>query len=523
MAFEVVMPKWGLSMQEGLIAQWLKHEGDTVAEGEPLLEVETEKMSNIVESPASGILARTLYPEGTHVPVTQVIALIAAPGEALSDIGSTARPAGGNGAGVAAPESPAPAPPRPAPAPTGVIPATPVARRLAKDKGIDLATVQGSGPNGMITKEDVERVLAAGPAAHPVPSPAGNVPAMPAARRLAKEKGIDLRQIRGTGPNGTITKEDVERAAAPPVTAPAGLPVQKVSFFSSGYRLDGLLYLPRDLAPGERRAGVVLCVGYTYLKSMVMPDIAKVLTAAGYIALVFDYRGFGDSEGPRWRLIPDEQVSDARAALTFLADHPQVDAARLAVIGLSLGGSNAVAAGARDPRVGAVIAIESMGDGERWLRSLRRHWEWQEFLERLARDRSERVRTGTSARVDPLEIVLADPDSRAFLEAVPREFPQMQCELPLETADALIEFRPEAVVEHIAPRPVLFIHGDADRLVPADESRHMFARAGQGRRLEIVPGIGHFDWVLPSSSGFRRVTDLIVEFMREVLPAKGGV
>lgn len=237
--------------------------------------------------------------------------------------------------------------------------------------------------------------------------------------------------------------------------------------------------------------------------------------------MVFDYRGFGESEGPRWRLIPTEQVHDARAALTFLADLPQVDPERLAVIGLSLGGSIAVAASAFDRRVGAVIAIEAMGDGERWLRSLRRHWEWLEFQARLAQDRSERVRTGQSARVDPLEIVVPDPDSRAFLDAVAREFPQMQCDLPLETAEALIEFRPEALVERIAPRPMLFIHGDADRLVPVEESRSMFARAGEGRRLEIVPGMGHFDWVMPSSSGFRRVADLIADFMQKVLQAKG--
>src|SRR5438132_10975377 len=80
------MPKWGLSMQQGLIARWLKEEGDTVEKGEALLEVETEKMTNLVESPASGVLARMLYPAGSTVPVTQVIALIAAPGESLPDV-----------------------------------------------------------------------------------------------------------------------------------------------------------------------------------------------------------------------------------------------------------------------------------------------------------------------------------------------------------------------------------------------------------------------------------------------------
>jgi pimeloyl-ACP methyl ester carboxylesterase len=334
---------------------------------------------------------------------------------------------------------------------------------------------------------------------------------------LAQERGVDLTGIAGTGPDGMITREDVERA---PVPAQPTLPIQKVAFYSDGYRLDGLLYTPEGLAAGETRGAVVLCVGYTYIKSLVMPDIAKALTAAGYAAFVFDYRGFGDSEGPRWRLMPHEQVRDVRAALTCVADQPGVDPARLAVLGLSLGGSNALAAAALDRRVGATVAIEAMGDGERWLRGLRRYWEWDELRRRLVEDRLARVRTGRSARIDPLELVVPDPDSRAFLEGVYREFPQMKCELALETAEALAEFRPEALVDRIAPRPVLFIHGDADRLVPTDESRSLFARAGQPRRLEILPGVGHFDWVMPGSPGFRRVTDLAVSFMQEVLPAR---
>jgi pyruvate/2-oxoglutarate dehydrogenase complex dihydrolipoamide acyltransferase (E2) component len=81
MPVEIVVPKWGLSMQEGVIGQWFKREGDLVEQGEPLLEIETEKITNVVEAPASGILARILYPDGSSVPVSQVIALITAPGE----------------------------------------------------------------------------------------------------------------------------------------------------------------------------------------------------------------------------------------------------------------------------------------------------------------------------------------------------------------------------------------------------------------------------------------------------------
>jgi pimeloyl-ACP methyl ester carboxylesterase len=466
-AWEIAMPKWGLSMQEGLISHWLKREGDPLEQGEPVLEVETEKITNVVEAPASGILARIFYPAGSRVPVAEVVALITAPGEPLPAVSPKV------------------------PLPPAAVPATG-------------ASAAARGPT---------------PVGPPGAAPTGILPATPAARRLAREHGLDLASIRGSGPDGTVTKEDVARAlSAPP--APWTLPVQKVFFYSDGYRLDGLLYAPEGLAAGETRAAVVLCVGYTYLKSVTMPDLAKALTAAGYVALIFDYRGFGDSQGPRGRLIPHEQVNDVRAALTFAADQPHVDAGRLAVLGLSLGGSNALAAAALDRRVGAAVAIEAVGDGERWLRSLRRHWEWLDFQLRLAADRAARVRTGQSARVDPLDIVPPDPDSRAFLEGVYREFPQMQCDLPLETAEALVEFRPEVLVDRIAPRPVLFIHGAADRLVPPDESRSLWAHAGEPRRLEILSDMGHFDWLRPTSPGFRRVVDLAAGFLREFLPAR---
>ena len=444
-------------MLEGVIVQWLKQEGDIIEKNEPLLEVETEKMVSVVEAPAAGIVARILHPADSTVPVSQVIAVIAEPGESLPDIAPSSEPA----QDTTRPSSPDVAPstqPRP-------------------------------------------------------PSPGGIVPAVPAARRLAGDRGLDLGGIPGTGPSGVITRADVEHA-----TAPAPQAIEKVAFFSEGHRLDGLLYRPRDLKPGEERPAVILCAGFTYLKSLVMPDIARVLNAAGYVAFIFDYRGFGDSGGPRWRLIPGDQVNDVRAALTFVADQPQVDPKRLAVLGVSLGGSNAVVAGALDRRVGAVVAIEAIGHGERWLRSLRRHWEWLEFEERLSQDRSQRARTGESDRVDPLEIVVPDPESREFLQAVYQEYPQMRCDLPLETGEALMEFRPEAHVESIAPRPVLFIHGEDDRQVSVDESRCMFERAAGPSELHVVPGMGHFDWVMSGSPGFTRVTGLVLDFLRQHMP-----
>src|SRR5436853_5943044 len=100
---------------------------------------------------------------------------------------------------------------------------------------------------------------------------------------------------------------------------------QPVTFYSEGCRLSGDLYVPEGLRPTDRRAGIVLCHGYTGVKDLYLPDNARVLNEAGYVVLTFDYKGWGASEGPRSRLAPYGRAADVQAALTFLGLQPQFD------------------------------------------------------------------------------------------------------------------------------------------------------------------------------------------------------
>jgi pyruvate dehydrogenase E2 component (dihydrolipoamide acetyltransferase) len=143
-------------MEEGLIGQWLKNEGDVVEEGEPLLEVETEKMANVVESPASGTLAQIIHPAGSTIPITDVIAVIAAPGEKVSDCQSTqpvseARTEPATGAQAVEPQAASPGAKTPS-----RINISPMAKKRALKLGVDLSRVKPSGANGRIMMEDIE-------------------------------------------------------------------------------------------------------------------------------------------------------------------------------------------------------------------------------------------------------------------------------------------------------------------------------------------------------------------------------
>ena len=179
MATTVIMPKLGLTMTEGTIEKWLKKEGDRVEKGEPLLKILTEKINFQYESPASGILRKILYKEGAVVPVTTPIAIIAEEGEALPEIAATITQAPA--------EEQAPAAVRTETRATGKrIFASPAAKRIAGEKGIDLSSLQGSGPEGRIVLADVGNL--AGKAKLPLQKSSGKLIPLKGIRKIIAQR-----------------------------------------------------------------------------------------------------------------------------------------------------------------------------------------------------------------------------------------------------------------------------------------------------------------------------------------------
>ena len=182
-----------------------------------------------------------------------------------------------------------------------------------------------------------------------------------------------------------------------------------VSFFSEGTRLIGNLFLPADLQPGEQRPGIVLCHGFTGVRQLTLPEYARRFAEAGFMALIFDYRGFGDSEGSKWRLLPLEQVDDIRNALTWLATQPEVDPHRLGLWGTSFGGAHVPYVAGIDTRVKAAVAQVGFDTGERFLLSVRSESEHAELLRQLEEDRQLRARKDEGGRSIPSSAHYATP------------------------------------------------------------------------------------------------------------------
>ena len=214
MPFEVKMPQLGLTMETGTVVNWLVGVGDPFTPGQEILEVETDKATVAVEAHHGGVMARVLVPAGQEVAVGATLAVALAPGETL--------PPGwrlSNGGSVSAP-------PPPPSTPHVELRASWKARAMAREAGVDLRALAGSGAGGRVVATDVTRALAAPSAEVPV-SPA----ASPVAAQLAAALGLDLSRIVGSGPQGRIVQADVIAAAsalirgrAAPGPAPASRP-----------------------------------------------------------------------------------------------------------------------------------------------------------------------------------------------------------------------------------------------------------------------------------------------------------
>jgi pyruvate dehydrogenase E2 component (dihydrolipoamide acetyltransferase) len=228
MPANVIMPALELAQETGKVLKWLKRPGDRVAKGEPLVEIETDKVTTEIESPAAGVLREVTAAEGDVVPVGRTIAVIA--DEVGSTAAAAATAAGGDRALAGAAAAGTGTAPVPSAGRTGAeIKASPLARRIAEQHGVDLAQVRTA--SGRIEKADVlahvETRAAAGAdgrAAARGGPPVRLAAASPKARRLAGQRGLDLDTLRGSGPEGAVLAVDVLAAPARAPERPAARP-----------------------------------------------------------------------------------------------------------------------------------------------------------------------------------------------------------------------------------------------------------------------------------------------------------
>lgn len=298
---------------------------------------------------------------------------------------------------------------------------------------------------------------------------------------------------------------------------------QSVTFFGQdGLRLAGDLYRPSEPPENGRCPSIVLCQGLSGIKEKVLPEVARAFASAGYVVLAFDYGGCGQSgdRRPRPYLFPLERAQDVFSALAYIGSLEGVDPESVGLYGISYGGGVAMYCAALEMSVRAAVFVSSPGGGEDFLASLRAEDEWLAFREELGRDRIRRAQ-GQKSRLVALEEVVPFPDSfwvkyrqlsspDKSESLPPADAGESSPRLSLESAEAMARFRPDCFVPLLAPRPVLFIHGQMDDVALPEIIKKVYRRVPLPKEFVIFNGMDHID--LDQGPGLDRQIQLSIQW-----------
>lgn len=267
-----------------------------------------------------------------------------------------------------------------------------------------------------------------------------------------------------------------------------------VAFDSEGTTCRGWLYLP-ERAGGARVPAVVMAHGFSAVKEMRLDRFAEAFAAAGIASVVFDYRGLGASDGePRQDLDPHAQLSDYRHAISWARRRPEIDPERVGVFGSSYSGGHVIVLGAWDRRVKAIVAQVPLIDAYEWLtRSLGPDMRDALVAEQIAE--RERIYDGGAPTMVPVVgepgAALATPDA-AWFSAMAVLAPTWRNAVTARSWERILEYSPLRWIDRVAPTPLLIVAAEHDVICPLELAREAFARAGEPKRLVVLP-VGHFD------------------------------
>ena len=273
-----------------------------------------------------------------------------------------------------------------------------------------------------------------------------------------------------------------------------------ITFTSKGLRCSGWLYVPDDLKSGQKVPAIVMATGFTGVKEDVLPDYAERFVAAGFVALAFDYRFLGDSEGePRSQVFPLEMAEDFRNAITWVSEQPEVDPRLIGVWGTSYSGSVAIWVGTFDRRVKAVVAQVPGAMHTPPMRRTSNPEGWDRLGELLIRDRIERYKTGV---VNYMKVVALEgepcylPGKEAYngVMAIVAKAPNWRNQITLESLEKMREFDAVSSIELLSPTALLLIPAEKESLSRSymDAVKATYERAREPKNMIVLP-IGHFE------------------------------
>jgi hypothetical protein len=272
----------------------------------------------------------------------------------------------------------------------------------------------------------------------------------------------------------------------------------RVTFASKGIEIVGDLYLPEGDGPFPV---VVMAGGWCYVKELIQPQYGAYFVDAGYAALIFDYRCFGESGGePRQHIDPWDQIEDYRNAISFVATLPEVDASRIGIWGISYSGGHVLVVGATDPRVRCVVSNIPVVDGYRNMRRVHGTMGFRALRSAIEADRKRRYTTGSGGMIPHAMLDNTNdlstwpfPETyETFKVLKEKEAPAYQNQSTIESTELLMYYSVAPFVSRIYDTPTLVVVAEEDDLTLWDlEIEAYNAIPTDKKRLVVVPGSTH--------------------------------
>src|SRR5213083_626091 len=273
---------------------------------------------------------------------------------------------------------------------------------------------------------------------------------------------------------------------------------QRISYYSDGLKLSGLLSTPDNSREGTRFPAVVLVPGFMSTADAFFPGFAEELNAGGFVSLTMDFRGFGESEGVRGEVIPYLQIYDASNAISYLQSRPEVYPDKIAILGVSLGGGEVAYIAARDRRVKCVASMVLVGDGERRMRRFRTEQLWLTLMQKVQEDRINMVLTGTFKDFHGVwkegtdSVLIMPPGMSHSLKEAEQVEKEKGNRTTLATVDGWLDYKPEEIIDKVSPTPILFVQAEKD-VLEADDADILYRKAKEPKKLFTLKGGVHFD------------------------------